>query len=205
MKPITLFHFQYILQNAKQFWSLKRSHHYGNFMGCHHGTGRAQCWHLAVTCNVRIVIVKTIVIVTDLSYQSTQKCSRGFVIYTGDENDTARIIWLVLDAISCVKWPIYRSHRRRDHGSNFLTGVTYSSQSNSNCTYWKIIMDRTPQSNLPILKRFRSFKIPAIPLIWPKSPHKHSVTRSYRSGKESGQAVGIAIVTSSMTFLCLYI
>ena len=36
-----------------------------------------------------------------------------------------------------------------------------------------------------ILKRFRSFKIPAITLIWPKSSYKHSVTRSYRSGKES--------------------
>ena len=36
-----------------------------------------------------------------------------------------------------------------------------------------------------ILKRLRSFKIPGIPLIWPKSPHKHSVIRSYRSGKES--------------------
>ena len=38
-----------------------------------------------------------------------------------------------------------------------------------------------------ILKCFRSFKIPAITLIWPKSPHKHSVTRSYRRGKESGR------------------
>ena len=38
-----------------------------------------------------------------------------------------------------------------------------------------------------ILKRFRSFKIPAITLIWPKSLYKHSVTRSYRSGKESGR------------------
>ena len=38
-----------------------------------------------------------------------------------------------------------------------------------------------------ILKRFRSFKIPAITLIWPKSPYKHSVTRSYRSSKESGR------------------
>ena len=33
-----------------------------------------------------------------------------------------------------------------------------------------------------ILNRFRSFKIPAITLIWPKSPYKLSVTRSYRSG-----------------------
>ena len=38
-----------------------------------------------------------------------------------------------------------------------------------------------------ILKRFRSFKIPAITLIWPKSSYKHSVTRSCRSGKESGR------------------
>ena len=38
-----------------------------------------------------------------------------------------------------------------------------------------------------ILKRFRSFKIPAITLIWPKSSYKHSVTRSYRSGKECGR------------------
>ena len=38
-----------------------------------------------------------------------------------------------------------------------------------------------------ILKRFRSFKIPAITLIWPKSSYKHSVTRSYRSGRESGR------------------
>ena len=42
MKAVTLFHFQYVLQNAKQLWSLKRSHHYGIFMSYHHGTGRAQ-------------------------------------------------------------------------------------------------------------------------------------------------------------------
>ena len=38
-----------------------------------------------------------------------------------------------------------------------------------------------------ILKSFHSFKIPAITLIWSKSSYKHSVTRSYRSGKESGR------------------
>ena len=38
-----------------------------------------------------------------------------------------------------------------------------------------------------ILKRFRSFKTAAITLIWPKSPYKHSVIRSYRSGKEIGR------------------
>ena len=46
-----------------------------------------------------------------------------------------------------------------------------------------------PYSNniCDILKHFRSFKIPAITLIWPKSPYKHNVTMSYRSGKESGR------------------
>ena len=38
-----------------------------------------------------------------------------------------------------------------------------------------------------ILKRFHSFKIQAITLLWPKSPYKYSVTRPYRSGKESGR------------------
>ena len=38
-----------------------------------------------------------------------------------------------------------------------------------------------------ILKLFHSFKIPVISLIWSKSPYKHSVTWSYRSGKESGR------------------
>ena len=33
---------------------------YGIFMGCHHDTGRAQYWHLAVTCNITVAIVKTI-------------------------------------------------------------------------------------------------------------------------------------------------
>ena len=39
-----------------------------------------------------------------------------------------------------------------------------------------------------ILKRFRSSKNPSYPiLIWPKSPYKHIVIRSYRSGKEIGR------------------
>ena len=42
-----------------------------------------------------------------------------------------------------------------------------------------------------ILNRFRSFKIPAITLIWPKSQYKHSVTRSYGSGKESGRCCDV--------------
>ena len=41
-------------------------------------------------------------------------------------------------------------------------------------------------NNVCDILSFHSFKIPAFTLIWPKSPYKHSVTRSYRSGKESG-------------------
>ena len=46
-----------------------------------------------------------------------------------------------------------------------------------------------PDSNkiCDILKCFRSFKIPAITLIWPRLPYKHSVTRSNPNGKESGR------------------
>ena len=55
----------------------------------------------------------------------------GLVIQRSGEEDTERILWLALDAISCVTWLVYWSHRRRIHGSNFLTAVTYSTQSNS--------------------------------------------------------------------------
>ena len=53
------------------------SHHYGIFMGCHHVTGRAQYWHLAVTCNITVAIDKTIKIVAYLLYQLTKKIIRG--------------------------------------------------------------------------------------------------------------------------------
>ena len=53
--------------------------------------------------------------------------------------------------ISCVTWLVYRSHRRDGHGSNFLTAVTYSSQSNSKLFVQKKNTYQTPQSNLPIV------------------------------------------------------
>ena len=80
MKPIAPFHFQNVLQNAKQFRSLKQSHHYGIFMGFHRDTGLAQQWHVAVTCNVTVVIVKTIVNAGYWPYQITQNQSYGFII-----------------------------------------------------------------------------------------------------------------------------
>ena len=72
------------------------------FMGCHHGTDRTQYWHLAVTCNVTMAIVNTIVIVAYLPYQITQNWSYGFVISKSGEDDADRILWLLLDPISCV-------------------------------------------------------------------------------------------------------
>ena len=55
-----------------------------------------------------------------------------------------------------------------------------------------------------ILKCFRSFKIPAIPLIWPKSSYKQCyLVTPQCQGK--WMAVRIAIMTSSMTFLSPYI
>ena len=56
-----------------------------------------------------------------------------------------------------------------------------------------------------ILKRFRSFKIPAITLIWPKPSYKHSVTRSYRSGKESGRRSESPLWRHQWRSFCLYI
>ena len=99
-------------------------------MGFHHGTGRAQRLHLAVTCNVTVAIVKTIVIVAYWPYQSTQiylwLCSinelqrghRSQILALFGRNFVCHVTYL----------PI---HRRRDHGSNFLITVTYSIQSNS--------------------------------------------------------------------------
>ena len=55
-----------------------------------------------------------------------------------------------------------------------------------------------------ILKRFRRSKIPAIPLIWPKSPYKHSVTRSYRSGEERGRRSGSPLWRNQWrSFVCI--
>ena len=56
---------------------------------------------------------------------------------------------------------------------------------------WKQTKDNEciPCSNdvCHILKLFRSFKIPAITFILPKSSYKLSVARSHRSGKGSGR------------------
>ena len=56
-----------------------------------------------------------------------------------------------------------------------------------------------------ILKRFHSFKTPAIPFIWFKTSYQHSINSAPRSGKEKWAAVVIAIVPSSITFLSLFI
>ena len=61
-------------------------------MSCHHGTGRAQYWHLAMTCNITVANVKTIEIVAYLLYEITQDLSQGFLIWTSGEYDTDGIL-----------------------------------------------------------------------------------------------------------------
>ena len=56
-----------------------------------------------------------------------------------------------------------------------------------------------------ILKCFRSFKIPATPLISPKSLYKHSVSRSHRSGKESAWWSGSPLWHHQWCSFCLYL
>ena len=73
----------------------------------------------------------------------------GLVIWTSGEDDTHRIVWLVLGAISCVTWPIYRSHRREATVRTFLPRLLTAASRMQNCTYRKMITYQTPQSNLP--------------------------------------------------------
>ena len=57
-----------------------------------------------------------------------------------------------LEVISCVMWLIYRSHHRGGNGSNFLTEITYNSQSNSKlCIQKKIITHQTPSATCPFV------------------------------------------------------
>ena len=117
-------------------------------MGCHHGTDHVQYWHLAVTSqwpsSRRLKLWR-------ICYIRQHKTNpRVCQIWTSGEDGTGCILWLVLDAISCVTWLIYRSHCKEGRGSNFLTAFTYSGQSNLKLYARKIITYQTPQSNLPI-------------------------------------------------------
>ena len=120
MKPITLFHFQQVLQNAKQIWSLKRSRHYGIVIGCHHGASRAQQWHFAVTCKVTVAIVKTIAIVAHLPYQTTPN-------------------GLILGLCNIIGWwRWHRSHTSARFGRNFMGHITYLSISSQGRQRFKL-------------------------------------------------------------------
>ena len=101
-------------------------------MGCHHGHRpcpalpycddlSSQSGHRQDDCNFRLFAMSG----------NTNSIFQGFVIWMSGENDTYRILWLVSGAILCVTGLIYRSHRMGGHGTNFVTRVTYSSQSNS--------------------------------------------------------------------------
>ena len=75
--PSLLFIYNIFYRTESNFGPLKRSHHYGIFIGCHHGTGRVHHWLLAVTLSITMAIVKTIVIVGCLSYRSRKISPRA--------------------------------------------------------------------------------------------------------------------------------
>ena len=56
-----------------------------------------------------------------------------------------------------------------------------------------------------VLKCYCSFKIPAIPFIWPKSLYKRSIALVTSQKQEMWTVVVIIIVISLMTFLSIYI
>ena len=100
-------------------------------MGCNHGTGRGQYWHLAVTCNITVVIVKTIEIVAYLLYQITKNNPRALWY--------ERVVKMISIAYSGLFWTQFRVSLDLFTGltagkvtvRTFFTAVTYSSQSNS--------------------------------------------------------------------------
>ena len=83
--------------------------------------------------------------------QIKQSQFQSFVISTRGENDTDRIVWLGLDAISRVTWLIYRSHHSESqpryelsYRGKFLQPVELEIIPTE-----KIITYKIPQSNLP--------------------------------------------------------
>ena len=142
VKPMMLFAIGFT--GRKQFWSLKRSHN-SRILGCHYGP---QHCHLAFTCSITVTTVKTIVIAGFSHIRSHKIHVLAFLIKTSVGNDTYLILWLVSDAIFCVTWLINRFHRSRGHSTNFLTVITYSSQSNSTSYLQKNNYVPNPQSNL---------------------------------------------------------
>ena len=81
------------------------------------------------------------------------------------ETNSDCILWLISDAFMYVTWLIYRSHRRRGYGKNFLTAFTYGSQSNSKMYLQKY--NCVTQTNLPIesaltVRRIRKYGLPCL-------------------------------------------
>ena len=150
MKPVTLFHFQLVLQNAKQFWSLKRSHDYGICMGCHRD--HWSCPALQ-SCG-------------DLSHHSGHRqddCNCGLFAISDHTKINFRALWYkrvvkTTQIVYCGSFR-YNFFVSRDlftdltvGEARILTFIPRLSTASSRvqiCTYRKIITYQDPQSNLP--------------------------------------------------------
>ena len=136
-------------KTQKRIWSIERSHHYGIVMGCHLGTGRAQYWHLAVTCNITVAIVKTIEIMAYLLYQTTQINPRAL--------QYERVVKMTQMAYSGLFWAQFRVSSdlftdltaRKAAVRPILPRLLTAASRIQNCTYRKIITHQTSQSSLP--------------------------------------------------------
>ena len=140
VKPIIIFHFQNVLQNAKQFCSLKRSHHYGIFSTDILRWPVTSHWHRQDDCNCGVFAI------SEQTKQFLGLCHinewrRGHRSHTLARFWTQFRVSLDLFTDLTTRESTVRTFLPRQ-----LTVVSRI----QNCTYRKIITYRTPQSNLPI-------------------------------------------------------
>ena len=127
IKPNT--HLLYVSPKARQFGPLNDHMTTDPCWAVTMVTSRAQHWHLAVTCNVIVAIVKTIVIVTYGLFAISDHMK--LILRLCYIHEWWR--WYRLHTLArfgrnfAPRDFFYRSHRRGGHGTNFLTVLTYRS------------------------------------------------------------------------------
>ena len=138
VKPANLFHFQYVLQEAKQFWSLKRPHHYGIFLGCHHGTGTGSdhrqddCY-----CDVFVISENTKLFIGLCNINEWWRGHRSHTLACYGRDFVCHVTYLPISPQGRPRFEFsYRGNLQQPVESKIVRTK-------------KIITCRTPQSNLP--------------------------------------------------------
>ena len=137
-------------------------------------TDRAQHWHLAVTCNITVAMVKTIVIVASLSYQITQNYFQGFEIYKRLVK-TAQIAYsssfrTQFGVSHATYLPISQQERPRVFLPRLLTAVSRI----QNGTPRKAIMYQTSSRTCPLIHRGPF--LPCDLALWPCESNSFNIT-----------------------------